>query len=288
MDKNVNWGKRFSYYLKRENIGKISGKLLREIIGETIFNLREFHKIKLYSGIPFWVSSKDKGLSLDLFVFKIRERSACKQFLKMLNKKDVVFDLGANIGYYVVQEAKIVDKVYAVEPTKFSYDLLSKNLNENNLINTKSYNLAIGNQNKLINFYVYNCANVSSVIPLKEHGDYKIQKTKMITGKKFLETEKITPNVLRMDVEGYELEILKSFKERLKIFNKFFIEVHTIFLGKKKVVELVELLEKNGFKKIGYLLDDKYTGKEENITWFSIKDFKKFDYPECFHLFVEK
>lgn len=288
MDKNVSWKQRLKYYSKKENIGKISNKTLREIIGQTIYKSKDFHKIKLYNDLPFIISSKDKGLSLDLFVFKIREKSACKYFLSILNKNDIVFDLGANIGYYVIQEAKIVKKVIAIEPSKNSFELLKKNIHLNNLNNVEYYNIAIGDKNKLIDFYVYECANVSSVKPLEQHGDYKIEKTKMVKGKGFFKSYNNYPTVLRMDVEGYELEILKSFKDDLKFFKKFFFEVHTVFLGKQGVIELLGLVEQNGFDEIGFMNDDKYTGKIEPIKYFAIKDFKEYDFPECFHLFGVK
>jgi FkbM family methyltransferase len=255
----------------------------------TIFNTKEYHKIKLYNGMDFWVFTQDKGLSLDLFTFGIREKNANEYYLTMLNKKDVILDLGANLGYYVVQEADIVKKVFAVEPVKSSFELLKKNVKLNNLKNVISKNIAVGEKNGNIKFYIYDCTNVSSVKLIKRWGNYTVQKIPMLKGNKLLNEIDLKPNVLRMDVEGYELEILKSFGAKLSYFNKMFMEVHAGFLRKEGVDELFDLLIKNGFKTFGVLSEDNFNFKPQKPVWIDANKIKEYKIDrDWYYLFVKK
>lgn len=70
---------------------------------------------------------------------------------------------------------------------------------------------------------------------------------KMVTLDKFLEN-KPYPTLIRMDVEGYEVEIVEGMKKVLNSHRplKLFIEVHESRGGKRE--EMVKLLEKYGFR----------------------------------------
>ena len=61
---------------------------------------------------------------------------------KFIEKDDVVFDIGSNIGAFTIPFAKKVGpkgKVFAFEPQSFIYNLLKDNVKLNNLKNTKIY-----------------------------------------------------------------------------------------------------------------------------------------------------
>lgn len=241
---------------------------------------------KLYNGQNFLVTNKDKGLSKDIFVYGIREENALKYFLECLGSKDIVLDVGANIGFYVVQEALIASKVIGIEPVKQNYYFLGLNKLLNNLANVNTFELAIGEKTGFSDFYESEFGNLSTVVFREETHNYTKTKVQMFTGKDFLELFDIKANVLRMDVEGYELEILKSFKERLKEFNKIFLEVHAVYL-KEKEEEVFDVLKEAKFDLFWYVPDEKLHGKFEKQV-FNLKELKDYKREDVYHLFCFK
>jgi FkbM family methyltransferase len=62
--------------------------------------------------------------------------------------KKIFFDVGANFGYHSILFSKEVSgKVFAFEPQIQNYNLLQKNLEQNNITNVVTYNLGCGDEN---------------------------------------------------------------------------------------------------------------------------------------------
>ena len=66
-----------------------------------------------------------------------------------------IFDIGANIGYYVLMQSKLIGKkgkILAVEPVRKNMKLLKKNLelNKNNI--TRTIQVAVTNKKKFKKF----------------------------------------------------------------------------------------------------------------------------------------
>jgi FkbM family methyltransferase len=82
------------------------------------------------------------------------EIECLKQIIK---KGDIVVDLGANIGYYTLILAQLVGElghVYAFEPEPSNFELLSKNVKENNHNHVTLVQKAVSDKNSKINLYV--------------------------------------------------------------------------------------------------------------------------------------
>jgi FkbM family methyltransferase len=158
---------------------------------------------------------RNGAIHFDLFLYKKRE-PICTEYLLhsgILKKGDVALDIGANIGYYALTESRLVGeqgKVYAVEPVQENYDLLRKNVTLNCLENIGSFRFAFGGSAKRAKIYVSESVNlcaldkdsVGGVIVGEE--DVQVE-----TVDTFLE-DKGQPQLIRMDVEGYEYEIFKG------------------------------------------------------------------------------
>jgi FkbM family methyltransferase len=210
--------------------------------------------VKLKTGLVMALPSVDQGLSKCLFIHKIREEEALNFYLKNLKKIDSVIDCGSNLGYFAVHAAQKANFVYAIEPLKMGVHFTGINFFLNDLKNFRTFNFAIGKKSeKETDFIKSNSFNTSRVSTKQ---DYKIKnlnitKIPIKTIDDFTRVNNIKANVLRMDVEGHELEILKGAKNFLKQKDVLlFIEVHPYQLKKEGVQEFFEIMRENNFKKI--------------------------------------
>ena len=186
----------------------------------------------------------DKGISRDLYLYGIREKVATEKMKEILNKDDIVLEIGSNIGYYVLLESKRVSKIYAVEPVPNNFKMLEKNILLNNLKNVETYNISIGDKNGISSIYISDKSNLHSFVSCV--GNKKVD-VEMKTLDSFI-SDKEFPTVLRMDVEGYEYEILKSskkFLEKMKKGSWIFIEIHKF--QSRRAKEVFDIIKDSGF-----------------------------------------
>ncbi|MDN3720579.1 hypothetical protein QW131_18295 [Roseibium salinum] len=77
-------------------------------------------------GCQMKLDPSHRGLDRDLLLDGIREPIATGYIMRMLNSNDVVLEVGANLGYYALIEARMCQKVYAVEPHPGNYQRLEE------------------------------------------------------------------------------------------------------------------------------------------------------------------
>lgn len=195
----------------------------------------------------------DEGISRDLFVYGIREPFNVKAMQKEIKPGDIVVDIGANIGYYALLEARLVGKkgkVYAIEPVPKNIELLTKNIELNNYSNIEVFQMAIGSENKKDFIHISKLRNICSMAQQEIYRSTYTHKVpvQVITLDDFLK-DKAYPDLVRMDVEGYEFEIIKGMKETLKVNNplKLFVELHLDLL-KDKAKSFLKTLKGFGFE----------------------------------------
>jgi FkbM family methyltransferase len=222
---------------------------------------RKTHKLKKqpfkYPIVPVLnfkmiIDKDDAGISNDLYSDGIREAYITKELPKYIHQGDTVIDIGANIGYYVMQESKLVGNdgiVYAIEPVPSNFKILQDNILLNGCENVLTRNIAIGNSNRDDVIHISAMSNMCSMAKKKGYRSYiEDVPVRVLTLDTFVANNRF-PDLIRMDVEGYELEILQGMKGILNVERpmKLFIEVHfDILMG--KVVQFTEILQKAGFK----------------------------------------
>jgi FkbM family methyltransferase len=191
------------------------------------------------------------AIHFELFLHKKREPICTDYLLKsgILRKDNVALDIGANIGYYALVEAKLVGthgKVYAVEPVLENFDLLKKNVILNNLRNIDSYRFAFGEKVTKSKIYVSTSVNLCAMNRNFVGGEIiGEQEVTVETVDRFLE-DKEFPKLIRMDVEGYEYEIIKGMPQTLQKDIDILVELHPHILS-YKLDEILEILEQNNF-----------------------------------------
>jgi FkbM family methyltransferase len=178
------------------------------------------------------------------------EAANCYESIKEFSEP-VIFDIGANIGTFTTWMARAFPrgKVYAFEPQRVVFQMLSGNAAINNLYNVYTHNIGIGKENCKVEFeepdYFDKCdfgtfSLVEKIVPPS--------KNKFIlsinTLDWFVEYHNIPKvHMLKIDVEGMDLDVLtggtNTIKKQLPVIfiehcdnRKTILEEIKIFLDK--------------------------------------------------------
>lgn len=138
--------------------------------------------------------------------------------------------IGAHYGqeYEIYQKLNIVNLVF-FEPLTKNFEIIKSHVGEN----VKLFHKALGNENKRIKMYVESANNgmSSSVLQPKKHLEQypeiifdREEIVEMVRLDDILE-DKQNYNFLTIDVQGYELEVLKGSRQTLKNINYILTEV---------------------------------------------------------------
>mgnify|MGYP001606831428 FL=1 len=194
----------------------------------------------------------DRGISADLALDGIREPLSTKTVHEEVREGYTVVDIGANIGYYALMESRLAGKkgkVYAIEHSQINFSNLVKNIKLNGYKNIQAFKLGIGDKNGSAKMYISPHSNLNSLVVQKNKRIISTIQINIATLDKFLKNKKY-PDFIRMDVEGYEYNIIKGMKNMLKLRRplKIFIELHPHIMGRDKTVYVLKTLKDNGFR----------------------------------------
>lgn len=218
-----------------------------------MFNRNLIYYIAKVNGSQMYIDFNDEGISKQLYLHKERERFSTDYMKEIVKEQDTIIDIGANTGYYALLESRLAHKgkVYAIEPVPKNAWLLNQNIDLNNYENVSWFPLAIGGENGEGEMYVYEKGNLCSFTKnIQNEATEKIT-VPIMTLDSFV--EKLVsgdPTLIRMDVEGYEYQIIKGMTELLRSDKPLvlFIELHPFMMSKEDMRDLIETLKQNNFK----------------------------------------
>jgi len=166
-----------------------------------------------------YIIKKLKGLKYLLFQSSEEKESEKKRLAfygRFISNNDLVFDVGANMGNRVKIFLQLGAKVVAVEPQKKCYTFLKRKFGEKIFIVAKG----AGEKEDKKPFYV---ADVSVLSTFSENFITETQKSGRFAKYNWKKAEYIdittldliikeygVPKFIKIDVEGYELEVLKG------------------------------------------------------------------------------
>ncbi|WP_199119954.1 FkbM family methyltransferase [Pedobacter sp. ASV28] len=134
--------------------------------------------------------------------------------LHFLRRGDFFADIGANIGSYtILASAQIEANTISIEPMPSTYLNLLDNISVNRLQNVKPLNIALGSKKGKIDF-TKTAFDTTNHIAVK--GDKDVITVDINTLDDILATGEDIPLLLKIDVEGYETEVLNGALETLK------------------------------------------------------------------------
>ena len=164
-------------------------------------------------------------------------------FEKLISPGSIVFDIGANVGFYTLVASYLVGKegkIYAFEPLKRNIAYLKKHLQLNKITNVEIFEVAVTNFTGTANF-----AETESPAEghLDKNGNIIVPTTSLeeIVRKQNLPY----PKFIKIDIEGAELNALKGAKEILiKEHPTIFLSTH----GKEIHTKCCEFLKSLNYK----------------------------------------
>jgi FkbM family methyltransferase len=209
------------------------------------------HELKTKDGIYLLIDpAQDKGLERSLFEnghYELGTQQLLNQFLK---KGSVFLDIGANIGLFTIQAAKIVGKsgkVIAFEANPKTQKILSHNLDLNHVEQVVTYGVALSDENGETT--IYENWNVNrggaSLISQDNQEGISIQMVKLDA---LFETNEQV-DLVKLDVEGWEGNVLRGGMNLFKAQNPIFIiEVSKVRENEKGIQpeEIVEIVKSIG------------------------------------------
>lgn len=153
-----------------------------------------------------------------------------------------IYDVGANIGYHTVAFSKLGKHVYAFEPNKKNLKLLRKNTKK--LDNVTIYDAACSNSNGTLHIQDFDVT-----VP-GNYGEMLIKDDGQECASIIIDDldDVYGPNLLKIDVEGHELQVLRGAIKTIVEFNPIiFYEAHGTELA-----EIYDLLTELGYKLYWY------------------------------------
>jgi len=155
---------------------------------------------------------------------------------ELLTGGELFVDVGAHAGRWTVRASRLFKKVVAFEPTIRTANVLEKNLQLNNITNVTIENVALGDSEEWGTMYYFprsrsdGCNSLFKHHPLiKRENESRFNQASRFVNKtdiRRLDSYNLSPTVLKIDTEGYELHVLKGAVETLKRTQKIVVEIH--------------------------------------------------------------
>ena len=215
-------------------------------------------------------------------------------FVKTIHQKfgiRNIIDVGANFGYHTLLFSKEVsENVYSFEPQLQNFQLLQRNVKNNNVTNVKLFNLACGDTNCDVQMPLITdwsvVENMGDFTPNVIKDSYSITKSIVLDDMDFKNID-----LIKIDVQGWEKKVLHGTRNILKEYKPALIVEFEWFQLKKTNTTCEELY---GFiRKQNYYifqLESPYPADQicihnDRLAEFREK-FKEYIFPNTFNSYL--
>lgn len=152
------------------------------------------------------------------------------------NNGGYFFDVGANIGVYSILISEVSNVyIYSFEPHPETFNLLKENLKINLRKNVFPENIAIGSRNSIVRLSNSPYSSINKVLTDTLEDGITINQFSL---DEFIFANKICPDIIKIDDEGYEVDVLKGLKNNIS-------SVKIIFVEANECNKIIEMLKNN-------------------------------------------
>lgn len=167
-------------------------------------------------------------------------------FIKEVNQSDVVYDIGAHVGFYTLLSSKLVGergRVISFEPFPANLSYLERHVSLNSLKNVQIVGKAVSNRSGKMLFAI---GPTSSMGHLSDQESEKTIEVDTVELDKFIHDESLPiPNLIKVDIEGAEFEFCMGAQQLLKKHSvKIFMATH----GTEVHLKCITFLDGLGYK----------------------------------------
>lgn len=191
-----------------------------------------------------------KGLSV---VFGRSEARHVQALIPHVTSSSVCFDIGANVGFYSLIFARRARSVYAFEPNPRNIRYLQEIMKLNRVTNVE-----------ILPWAVTDAEGRAMFREAEHHGEGRLDKegtipVPTVTCDAFCGRASVTPDVMKIDVEGAELAVLKGAERIIKSRRPtILLSTHAEALR----TQCLEFLMGNGYSKI-----EPIAGRPDGVAW---------------------
>lgn len=196
------------------------------------------------------------------------ERYVVTKLLKIIKSGDICWDIGANIGFYtclLASQVKDTGAVIAFEPAARTCGYLQENVCLNEFTNVTVVNNGLGDNIEQRHLYYSQAALAEGTASLKYPNGRTASERVTLDTIDNLIGKLPTPDFIKIDVEGYQLEVLRG--------GEHFLKTHAPLL-------MAEL------KDVGETNRDDFSEIEKYITnlGYSLYEIGKYTLKRCTHI----
>lgn len=213
------WGRRLRRALARK--GRYAGYLYSRFVIPGRAKARVFWGKKYLWGRP--------EHSTSMYLFGVLEHTAeirlTRFMIRTLNEWDVVYDVGANFGFYslLASELAVEGRVCSFEPVPFVYESLARNAAATS--NVRAVNTAVSDRVGVLDFdqapESRHTGSSFDEASSREEGaprfEFKKIKVQSTTIDAFRRESGLVPTVIKIDVEGAEKLVIEGARETLSL-----------------------------------------------------------------------
>jgi len=233
--------------------------LLAKIIFFLISIIKKEKLVRIKKNNINWELDLSEGIDLSVYIFGKFEYEIVTAIAKhKLSKNPVFFDIGANVGVQTLQLKEYFKNsiIHSFEPTNFGYNKLKNNILLNPKLSKKIFinQIFLTNKKKNIPKQVYASWNLQNKDTVHKKHFGSLKKTNNASSFKldsYIKNKKIKKiDFIKLDVDGHELDVLKSGYNFLKEKKVPIIFEVAPYLYKEYGYTYYDLI--NLFKELGY------------------------------------
>ena len=223
---------------------------------------RGFFKVKAAEGSYFELYHHGMIEENEIFwngLYKGWEKKTMSIWSELVQRADVIFDIGANTGLYALVARTLQPKaeIHCFEPVKGTFRLLQKNM-ERNQFDCHLHEIALSDQTGEATIYLKKGTDFAYSVTVNKNtldsADVDAVTIRTQTIADFIEEQQLEHiSLMKIDVETHEVEVLKGMGD---------------YLNRFRPVMIIEVLNESIASELTLLLKDK------DYLYFNIDDMR--------------
>lgn len=205
-------------------------KTIRKMLGDKVTDKLGYVKYLIVEGyFNLFVSAERRE--------KMFHKKRLKLYGKLVSEGELCFDVGANVGNRIAPLLEVGARVVAVEPQESCYTVLREKFGNKIELVTDGLGAAEGEKD----FYVSDLSVISTFSEewkaVSQETGFKIHEWKEVRRLKITTLDNLIkiygrPSFVKIDVEGFEGEVLKGLSSPVKYLSFEYMTVNDIMIGK--------------------------------------------------------